>query len=59
MQRHNAFWRHWNIRINQYQKSDQAQLIIHVNLECIIEKTGACKNDPENSSTEKVSEHIP
>ena len=27
-------------------------------LECIIEKINGCKNNPENSSTEKVSEHI-
>ena len=33
--------------------------IIYADLECIIEKIDGCKNNPENSSTTKVSEHIP
>ena len=33
--------------------------IIYEDLECIIEKIDGCKNNPENSSTKKVSEHIP
>ena len=44
---------------NQYQKSDKAPFIIYADLECIIEKTDGCENYPENSSTTKVSEHIP
>ena len=28
-------------------------------LECILEKIDGCKNNPENSSTTKVGEHIP
>ena len=44
---------------NQYQKSDKASFINYVNLECIIEKIDGCKNNPENSFTTKVSEHIP
>ena len=47
------------LEFNQYQKSDKAPFIIYVDLECIIEKTDGCKNNPENSSTTKVSEHIP
>ena len=46
------------LEFNQYQKSDKARFIIYADLECIIEKTG-CKNNPENSPTTKVSEHIP
>ena len=46
-------------QINQYQKSDKASFIIYAELECIIEKIDGCKNNPENSSTTKVSEHIP
>ena len=34
-------------------------MIIYVDLECIIEKTDGYKNNPENSSTTKVDEHIP
>ena len=46
------------LEFNQYQQSDKARFIIYADLECIIENTG-CKNNPENSSTTKVSEHIP
>ena len=44
---------------NQYQNSDKALFIIYADLECIIEKIGGSKNNPENSSTIKVSEDIP
>ena len=47
------------LEFNQYQKSDKAPFIIYSHLECIIEKIDECKNSPENSSTAKVSEHIP
>ena len=47
------------LKFNQYQKSDQASFIIYADLECFIEKIDECKNNPENSSTAKVSEHIP
>ena len=42
------------LKFNQWQKSD----IIHADLECFIEKIDGCKNNPENSSTAKVIEHI-
>ena len=44
---------------NQYQKSDKAPSVIYADIECIIEKIDGCKNNPKNSSTAKVSEHIP
>ena len=47
------------LNFNQQQKSDKATFIIYKDLECIIEKIDACKNSLENSSTTKVSEHIP
>ena len=47
------------LEFNQYQKSDKAPFIIYVDLESMIEKIDGCKNDPENSSTTKVSKHIP
>ena len=54
------------LEYNQYQKSDKAPLlfmhylcIIIYDLECIIEKIAGCKNNPENSSTTKLREHIP
>ena len=47
------------LEFNKNQKSDKAPFIIYADLECIIEKIDGCKNNPENSSTTKVSEHIP
>ena len=47
------------LQFNQYQKSDKAPFIIYADLECIIEKIDGCKNNPENSFTVQVSEHIP
>ena len=47
------------LRFNKYQKSDKAPFTIYAYLECWLEKTARCKNDPENSSTTKVNEHIP
>ena len=46
------------LEFNQYQKSVKAPSIIYASLECIIEKIDRCKNDPENSSTTKVSEYV-
>ena len=47
------------LEFNQYQKSDKAPFVIYADLECVIEKIDGCKNNLENSSTTKVSEHIP
>ena len=47
------------LEFSQHQKSNKAPFIIYADLECIIEKTDGCKNNPENSSTTKVSEHVP
>ena len=47
------------LELNQYQKPDKAPFIIYADLECLIEKTDGCKNNPENLSATKVSEHIP
>ena len=47
------------LQFNQYQKSDKAPFIVYADLECIMEKIGGCKNNPENSSTTRVSKHIP
>ena len=49
----------WILEFGQYQKSDKAPFIIYADLECIIEKIDGSKNNPENSSTAKVSKHIP
>ena len=47
------------LEFNQYQKSGKAPFIIYADLEYIIEKIKACKSSTENSSTKKVSKHIP
>ena len=47
------------LKFNQYQKSDKVPFIVYAYLECIIENIDGCKNNPENSSTTKASEHIP
>ena len=44
---------------DQYQKSDKAPFTIQADLECKIEKNDERKNNPDNSSTTKLSEHIP
>ena len=36
------------LEFNQYQKSDKALFIIYADLECLIEQTDNCKNNPEN-----------
>ena len=43
------------IKIKKY----KAPFIIYTDLECLIEKIDGCKNNSENSSTSKVSEHMP
>ena len=47
------------LEFNQYQKCDKSLFIIYADIECIIEKIDECKNNSENSSTKKASEHIP
>ena len=45
------------LKFNQSQNSDKTPFLSYASLECLIEKTD--KNNPENPSTTKVSEHIP
>ena len=47
------------LEFNQYQKLDNTSFVIYADLECLIEKIDGCKNNPENSSTTEISEHIP
>ena len=47
------------LEFNQHQKSDKAPFINYANLECFIEKTNECKNNPQNSFITIVSKHIP
>ena len=43
---------------HQCQKSDNTPSTIYADLESILENIDGCKNNPENSSTTKVSEPI-
>ena len=44
------------LEFNQYQKSNKAPFVIYADLECLKEKIDGCKNNPENSSTTKVTD---
>ena len=48
-----------SLESNQYQKSDKTPIIIYADLESLLEKIDACKNDLEKSCTASVDEHIP
>ena len=47
------------LEFNQYQKPDKAPFAIYADSEFLIEKVVGCKNNPENSFTKKVGQHIP
>ena len=46
------------LEFRQYQKSDKAPFFISANLECLLERTDGCKNNPESLYTTKISDHI-
>ena len=46
------------LEFNQYQKFDKVSFSFCADLECIIETSDGCKNNLENLSIIKVSEHI-
>ena len=41
------------------EKSLKAPLIVCADLECLLEKIPSCRNNPENSCTEKKAKHKP
>ena len=47
------------LEFNQNEKYDKAPFAIYADQKRLIEKIKGCKNNPENSFTTKVSEHIP
>ena len=47
------------LKFNQYMKSDEMPYIIYADIESLIEKIDECANNPENSSTATIGEHIP
>ena len=44
------------LEFNMIQKSDKPLFFVYANLESSVGKVGGCKNNPEKSSTTKVSE---
>ena len=47
------------LEFNQYIKSDKMPYIIYADIHSLIRKIEGCTNNPENSSTTKIGEHIP
>ena len=47
------------VGFNQYMKSDKMPHITYPDIESLIKKKDRCANNPENSSTTKIGEHIP
>ena len=46
------------LEFNQYTESDKMPCIIYVDIEFLIQKIDGCANNPENSSTTKLGEHV-
>ena len=46
------------LEINQKMKSDKIPYIIYADVESLIKKIEGCANNPENSSTGKIDEHV-
>ena len=46
------------LKCNQYMNSDKMSYIIYADIESWIRKIDGCTNNPENSSTTKIGEHI-
>ena len=47
------------IKYNQREKSLELPFIIYADLECLLKKIDTCQNNPDLSSTTKISQHIP
>ena len=47
------------LKYNEGEKSMKSPFIAHADLECLLEKTSTCHNNPEKSSTTKINKHTP
>ena len=47
------------IKYNHGEKSIKIPFTIYADLECLLEKMSTCQNDPNKSSTTKISKHTP
>ena len=48
-----------SLEFNQYIKSGKMPYIIYAGMESLVKKLNGCANNPENSLTVKIGEHIP
>ena len=46
------------LEFSQYMKSDKMPYIIYTDIESLIKKIDGCANNPKNSSTTNIGEHI-
>ena len=47
------------LEFNHYMKSDKMPCIFYAGIESLIREIDECANNPENSSTTKIGEHVP
>ena len=47
------------LKYNEGEKSMKSPLIVYDDLECLLEKTNTCHNNPEKPSTTKIVKHTP
>ena len=47
------------IKYNHGEKSMKLPFVIYTDLECLLEKMSTCINNPNKSSTTKISKHTP
>ena len=47
------------IKYNHGEKSMELPFVIYADLECLLEKISTCQNNPNKSSTTKITKHTP
>ena len=47
------------LKYNEGEKSMISPFIVYADLECLLEKTNTCHNNPEKLSTTKINKHTP
>ena len=47
------------IKCNQGEKSVKLPFVVYADLECLLEKTSTCQNNPNESSTTEINKHTP
>ena len=47
------------IKYNHGEKSMKLPFVIYADLECLLKKMSTCKNNPNESSTTKITKHVP